>query len=91
MKLRILTIIFLITLLGANHSLSKPRISNYDLRFTFDFDQKKLFCDARLTITNLKQNDTLSVLLYRLLKIKSVKDESGKHIPFKQTVTSFSD
>lgn len=91
MKLRILTIIFSITLLGANHSLSKPRISNYDLRFTFDFDQKKLFCDARLTITNLKQNDTLNVLLYRLLKIKSVKDESGKHVPFKQTVTSFSD
>jgi hypothetical protein len=91
MKLPVIIIILSITVLAATPCLSRPKISNYDLRFAFDFANKKLIADARLTITNLKPNDTLNVLLYRLLKIKAVKDESGKQIPFRQTVASFSD
>jgi hypothetical protein len=91
MKWRILIFVLSITLPVAIPSLSKPKISNYDLRFAFDFANKKLIADTRLTITNLKPNDTLNVLLYRLLKVKAIKDDSGKHIPFRQTVTSFSD
>ena len=72
-------------------AFSKPVINNYNLKFSFDFSQSRLFCKAELSFSNVKQNDTLNLLLYRLLKVKSIKDTRGNDIAFDQHVTSFSD
>jgi hypothetical protein len=78
-------------LLGAYKAYSKPVIAAYDLQFNFDFTMQKLYCNAALTFNNTTQNDTLHLLLYRLLKVTSISDESGQGLNYTQTVTSFSD
>jgi hypothetical protein len=74
-----------------NISLCNPVIQKYDLKFSFDFAAQKLFCKAVLSLNNINQNDTLDLLLYRLLHVKSVKDDLGNEIGFNQNVISFSD
>src|ERR1700690_723319 len=78
-------------LLLCSAAFSKPVINKYNLKFSFDFSERKLFCKAELSLNNVKQNDTLNLLLYRLLKVKSIKDTLGNDITFDQHVTSFSD
>ncbi len=93
-KLRLktcLSILILGFMFSSNSAYAKPVIKKYDLNFTFDFKEQKLHCKANLLLSNLDRSDTLSLLLYRLLRVKSVKDEQGNNIPFQQSVQSFSD
>lgn len=83
--------ITLALLLAAVSCLSQPKITNYDLKYLFDFKEKKLFGTAVLTIDDLHPKDTLHLLLYRLIKVRSVKDVDGRSLVFRQTVKAFDD
>jgi hypothetical protein len=72
-------------------AFSVPAIDKYNLKFNFDFKEQKVFCKAELSLNNIQQSDTINLLLYRLLKVKSIKDDLGNDIKFNQDVVSFSD
>lgn len=72
-------------------SFSNPVIEKYHLKYSFDFGKRKLFCTATIDLKPGNQGDTLHLLLYRLLKVKTITGESGNAIAFNQVVTSFSD
>ncbi len=81
--------IFSIALLFASFICSaQSAITHYDLKFSFDFEEKKLFCQANIKIT---KTDTLHLLLYRLLTVRSVRDNNGHALPFTQKITAFTD
>ena len=88
--LQILMLIVYFLLIGSP-VLSRPAIEKYNLKYRMDYSEKKLFCTAVLSLNNVKQGDTLNFLLYRLLTVKSVKDELGNDIKFTQILTAFSD
>jgi hypothetical protein len=67
------------------------KITSYDLRYRIDFNEQKLFCAASLTLNHVKTGDTLHLLLYRLLKVRSVATSDGRKLRFSQNVISFSD
>jgi len=64
---------------------------SYDLKFNIDYQEEKLSGKCSLTFKNEGENDTLPILLYRLLKVKSVTDNNGNPLRFSQRVVSFSD
>jgi hypothetical protein len=66
---------------------------DYELNYRLDYEEKKLFCDGKMTVSNPSDNpvDQIPLLLYRLMKITSLKDENGNTLPFTQKVVSFSD
>lgn len=70
--------------------LAQPKITYYDLKYSFDFNEKKLFGTAAIKV-DVQAKDTLHLLLYRLIKVKSITDAEGKAIPFTQTVKAFDD
>ena len=51
------------------------------------YENQRLSCDARLGIEG--QNDTLNLMLYRLLRVTSITDASGAKVNFTQKVVSF--
>lgn len=57
--------------------------------FQFDFENERLSCVANLSING--RGDTLNLLLYRLLKVTSITDTSGRKVDFTQNVVSFED
>ncbi|MDD8026245.1 MAG: M1 family aminopeptidase [Acidobacteriota bacterium] len=65
----------------------------YDLDLRPDFKAGRLAGDCRLTIRNASDRpaDVIPLLLYRLFKVTSLKDEAGRDLPFEHTVESFSD
>ena len=66
---------------------------NYKLDIRFDFDKKKLFgkCTIQLNNPSDKAIKTVPLLLYRLLKVDSIKDEKGNPVRFTQQVLTFED
>ncbi|MCW3119313.1 MAG: hypothetical protein JWM28_3395, partial [Chitinophagaceae bacterium] len=44
-----------------------------------------------LSVSQISHGDTLHLLLYRLLRVKTIKDDKGHDVVFRQAVTSFSD
>lgn len=71
--------------------LLKP--TDYKLSLNVDYDNKKLIGDCQLTIFNPSGHpiQTIPLLVYRLMKVKTIKDENKKNIPFTQRVLSFED
>lgn len=71
----------------------KLGITNYKMDINVDYDQEKMFCECKITIKNIsnKEVSNVPVLLYRLLKVYSVKDSKNKALIFKQQVESFED
>src|ERR1044071_5268001 len=67
---------------------AQPGITRYELHYSINFETKKLFCSATIDIT---PGDTLNLLLYRLLTVRSIRDKTGRSISFTQHVESFSD
>lgn len=68
-------------------------ITNYKMDIKIDYEQEKLFSECTITIKNIsdKEVENIPVLLYRLMKVYSVKDGNNKVLQFKQQVESFED
>lgn len=82
-----MNIIFLLTIMTLSQLLGQINVKHYDLDYKFDFNKDKLFGRAKLSISG--QGDTLNLLLYRLLKVTSIRDTLGNNIDFTQSVVSF--
>ena len=63
---------------------------SYDLKFNIDFENGKLHGKCILKFNNRGNNDTLPIILYRLLKVNSVTGMNGEPLDFNQKVVSFS-
>ena len=69
------------------------RPTRYELDLRVDFKEERIDGSARITLRNPgpSRADAASLLLYRLMTVKSVHDEAGATIPFRQTVVAFED
>ena len=66
---------------------------HYDLDLKIDFKEKRLQAICVMTINrNNKNPDTvIPLLLYRLMKVRSIKDDYGNNLRFRQRIMSFED
>ena len=95
------TLVFLWMMAGINQVAAEDysnrkvvlKTLGYELNYRLNYEEKKLFCDGKMTVSNPSNNpvDHIPLLLYRLIKITSLEDENGDTIPFTQKVVSFSD
>lgn len=81
--------ILLFILLGLESLTGQVKINDYDLDYKFDFKNNRLSGVAKITIDG--KDDTINLLLYRLLKVTSITDPLGNSINFEQNVVSFED
>lgn len=88
-KSMFLLIIILSVGVCCKRSFAQSSVSNYELDYRFDFKQKKLFGKANISLKG--NSDTLSFLLYRLLKVRSVTDQQGNPLAFRQEVVAMED
>lgn len=65
----------------------------YNLDLKIDFKEKLLSGECGMTITSNsnKPISTIPLLLYRLMKVTSVKDDKGNHLRFRQRIMGFED
>jgi len=66
---------------------------HYDLDIRLDYEQEKVFGHCRLMVINASSGSVsqIPLLLYRLMKVTSVKDEDGSELPYTQQVLGFED
>ena len=66
---------------------------NYDLSIEVNYDQETLHGSARVRVENTSSRPATQIplLLYRLMRVTSVQDESGRRLPVAQRVESFAD
>ena len=83
------TIFLFFTLLSLSSLHGQVSVKHYDLDYELNFDNNKLFGIAKLGFNG--QADTLNLLLYRLLKVTSIKDDLGRSVDFRQEVVSLKD
>ena len=69
-----------------------PATLEYKLDLRIDYVKKKLYGKCELTILNRTNQpiENIPILLYRLLTVKNVKDESNASLSFSQKVISIS-
>lgn len=69
------------------------KTTRYDLDVRVDYEDRKLFSACRLTVSNPTEEavDHVPLLLYRLLRITSVRDPGRNALSFTQQVLSFED
>ena len=67
--------------------------THYDLSVEVDFDAETLRGTAGIVVTNPSAESVrqASLLLYRLLRVKAVRDDHGKDLVFSQSVVAFED
>jgi len=67
--------------------------THYDVRFEVDYDAEVFRGTARLELRNPSTESVreASLLLYRLLRVKSVRDDRGREPAFRQAVVAFED
>lgn len=66
---------------------------DYKIDLRVDLEKEKIFGTCRLTVVNFSEKPVSRVafLLYRLLRVTSVRDDQGKDLPFTQRVLAFED
>lgn len=66
---------------------------NYNLDIKIDYAEEKLHGQCEVTLTNESQQpvDSISFLLYRLMKVTGVTDEKGQPVMYSQNVKGFDD
>jgi hypothetical protein len=66
---------------------------NYDLDVRMDYDNRKLDATCAMTVVNgnSKISKIVPILLYRLMKVSSIKDEKGRPLVYTQQVLAFED
>jgi hypothetical protein len=76
--------------MGAQAVLSPIR---YDVGFQVDYDAEVLRGTARIVVQNPSPEPVreASLLLYRLLRVTTVRDDQGKELAFSQAVVAFED
>lgn len=69
------------------------KVNNYNLDVVIDYENEILKCVSYLTLENVtdKPIDEIPLLLYRMLKVKSISDENGKQVLFNQQILSYED
>lgn len=69
------------------------KVTDYNIHFHIDYENEKLHAKAILQIKNTSNKEVTSIplLLYRLLKVNSIKDNSQNSLQFSQQVLSFED
>ncbi len=69
------------------------KAAHYDLDIRIDYANKKLNATCKLTIVNTSSANykIIPLLLYRLMKVSSIKNERGTPIVYTQKVLSFED
>jgi aminopeptidase N len=67
--------------------------SHYDLAVELEFDQERLQGTATIRLRNASDGpaDHIPLLLYRLMRVESVRDENGQAVDFTQQVETFAD
>lgn len=67
--------------------------AHYDLEVAVDYETSKISGLCRLTVLNPTDHPLphIPLLLYRLLRVTDITDDSGTPIPFRQNVMSFED
>ncbi len=70
-----------------------PRPVRYDLAIDVDLDKQIIAGAARIRVRNDLGTplDEASLLLYRLLAVREVRDSAGTLIPFRQDIVAFED
>lgn len=66
---------------------------HYNLDIRIDYAERKLKSTCELTVKNTSSSRAkiIPLLLYRLMKVSSIKDEKGNPVSFSQKVLSFED
>ncbi len=69
-----------------------PETNEYRLDLRIDYSKHKLFGKCEITISNDTKHPIaqIPILLYRLLTVKNVENESSEPLPFTQEVVSIS-
>ena len=80
----------------ANDAFGTPLVlapTHYDVGFEVDYDAEVLRGTARIRLQNQSTASVreASLLLYRLLRVKAVRDDQGMALAFSQTVVAFED
>ena len=67
--------------------------THYDVGFEVDYDAEVLRGTARIVLRNPSAAPVreASLLLYRLFRVRAVRDDRGKNLAFSQTVVAFED
>ena len=70
-----------------------PKILNIVLDIRIDYGREKVVGDCRMTVSNPEAGPIrrIPLILYRLMKVLSIKDEKNLDLPFTQAVRSFED
>lgn len=93
---RLVTLMFLsLVLHSALYSAAPkelPATLRYKIDLKIDYRNEKLLGNCEITISNGTSNslNEIPLLLYRLLTVKSVEDENGTPLTFKQDIVSVS-
>src|SRR4051794_2885800 len=74
---------------SATNAFAGPAIAHYHLRYSFDSRSDKPYCTATSFIGRPASFETLHPHLYRLVRVKSIKDENGTSINFTQSIKAF--
>ena len=66
---------------------------DYRLDLNIDYENEKIFSDCQLTVLNPSGQpiNQIPLILYRLIKVKSVKDEKGANLSFTQQIVAYED
>ena len=66
---------------------------NYDLDVHVDYENKKIISTCGMTVINRTDEESkiIPLLLYRLMKVSSIKEENGNPLVYSQRVLSFED
>lgn len=85
----------LLLLVGCSLSLADVTLAptHYDLEIGIDYEAQTLCGRARITFTNVSDApaDEVSLVLYRLQQVRSVRDEAGNDLEFSQCVVGLDD
>jgi len=73
--------------------LELPKVTHYGLSVQFLLTERRVHVDAALTIQNATQSSyqEIPLLVYRLLKVLSITDGSGRKMEFEQSVVQLFD
>ncbi len=74
------------------HALQLKTI-NYDLDIHLDYKNGKMIAACGMTVMNraAEKSEIIPLLLYRLMKVTSIKDANGNRMAYTQRVVSFED
>lgn len=66
---------------------------DYRLDLNIDYEKEKIFANCQLTVLNPSEKSIrhIPLILYRLVKVKSVKNKKGEDLSFTQQVIAFED